>query len=160
MTRHAFPSPSHPPFPPIALDAPDGWSKVPAPASLISIAEPAADDRFRANVVVSASRVSSGYDIGRASALLTERTSSLPEAEVVSTSTGRHQGRDSVAHEVAFRHESGITLIQTHLLVLVPGEEHVDVIHVVGTIDGRRVDEDLEPMRSIVSSLAITLDDP
>jgi hypothetical protein len=157
MTQHAFPSDAFPALPALALDAPDHWSRVIAPGSVVSLVWPREEGHFTPNVVVSVTRFDRGYAFNTATDALDAQLTSLQEAEVTARDKGQLDGRDAYVQEVVFVDDAVGSLVQVNLVVLVDHGPVVDLVHVAGTAAGDRLESDYAEVREIVQSLAVTV---
>lgn len=155
MTELRFPGPSALALPALTLELPDGWEPITVPGALVA-ARATTAEHFAANVVVSIARHSRSFTVHDAAAVLDRELAALPQATLLEPEQlGALDGRAYV-RMVAFAEEPFGSLVQIHLLVTVPRPASVDLVGIVGTCSGDRVDKDQPVLVAILDSLQIS----
>jgi hypothetical protein len=157
MTEFAFPSEGFPALPSVSIDAGESWVAIYPPGTVLAVASPREEGRFTPNALVTVSRFGSLYDLDVAIASLDADLAGLPEAHVTVRERGIAAGWPAYVQEVTFRHEAVGTLVQCDLLVLVGDGPVRDLVHVVGTAAGDRLDTDYAEVRAIVQGVSIAV---
>jgi len=158
MTEFAFPTETFPPLPSLTVEAGEHWQPFYPAGAVLALAWLREPGRFTANVLATATRFDSDYEFDLAVKALDEDLSQLPGAQVSLRDRGSLSNWQAYVQEVAFTHPDAGTLVQCDLLVLVTHSAVSDLLHVVGTGAGDRLDSDYSEVRDVVRSVKISVD--
>lgn len=158
MADHAFPSVTFPCLPALTLSTPDHWTPLHAAGAVLAVAWPHEEGRFIPNVIASMTRFGQEYDFDTAVTALDADLARLVDVEVTVRDRGELSGAPAYLQEVAFTQPEAGTLIQLNLVLLVRHENVVDLVHVVGTAAGDRLEPDYAEVREIIQSVTFTVD--
>jgi hypothetical protein len=156
MSAFSFPSPEFPAFPEISITVPDGWSAGPPAPALLTALAPHHEDRFRANVVVTAERLSAPIDFPAYSSGVRQRVAELDSVQIAFDKLVQFSGRTAHIIQFTYRHPDVGTLAQAILTVPFERGQTLDMFEVVGSAGANRIDTDFaqvdEIMRSFTAS--------
>ena len=158
MPDYVFPSDAFPSLPVLTLSAPDHWAPLDAAGAVLAVGWPHEDGRFIPNVIATTTRFGSGYQFDVAVAALDSDLSQLPDAEVTVRDRGELSGAPAYLQEVVFTEPEAGTLIQFNLVFVVRHGTVVDLVHVVGTAAGDRLEPDYAEVREIIQSVTFAVE--
>jgi hypothetical protein len=158
MVDFSFPSDSFPPPPVLTLSAAEHWVPHIAPGAVLAVVWPREEGRFTPNVVVTATRFGAAYEFDVAVDALQADLGQLTDVEVTIRDRGELMGVPAYLQEVVFTEPAAGTLIQFNLVFLVRHGPVADLVHVVGTAAGDRLEPDYAEVREIVQSVAFTIE--
>jgi hypothetical protein len=144
----------------VTVDVPDGWQPVHAAGVILAMAASQPPGTFRSNVTVSLSRFPADYQLSVAAEVLDASVQHLTEPEVITQTTIDLAGSPAHIREFAYVDSRAATLFQSHLLTAIRHNEVVDLVHVPATCSGARASEEVEELRTILTSLDVDVHRP
>lgn len=139
----------------VTLTVPDGWQQVAAEGVILAVGAPVREGIFRANVTVTAVRVSGDATLEEAVAVLQEKLRGRPEMEPIAEGSLSIAGLPARALEAAWRDVSAGTVAQTVRLVLVGEGGTQLLLEAVGSCGGAQAESDLGTLRGAVDNLGL-----
>jgi hypothetical protein len=106
-------------------------------------------------VLATVTRFAGGYDLAVAAAALEGELAALADVEVTATEHGRLGAHAAFVREVVFTEPTAGTLVQYNVLIVVESGPVVDLVHVVATAAGDRLDTDYAAARGVAQSLVV-----
>ncbi|WP_106507194.1 hypothetical protein [Brachybacterium timonense] len=153
----SYPSEVFPGPPTVSLSVPDDWETLTVPGVQLAVAQPRVEGRFRANVVVTVQRFGPEFTLEAAKNGLEQRKASLPELEELGTGEIDIEGTTWVASEYGYTQPGRPTVVQAARYAVISREDvAVDVIEIVGSCGAEGAEEEIEVVRGIQDSVAIT----
>jgi hypothetical protein len=154
--RISYPSEDFPPPIGFTIDVPDTWNPLAVPGVQMAVAEPRAERRFRANVVLTVQRCPSGFGLEQAQEQLESRKASLPDLEEIGTGRLEIEDHSWLASEYGYTQPGHRTVLQTVRCTVVPRSAHVsDVVEVVASCGSEDAESQIEVLRRIQDSVRL-----
>ncbi|WP_314325933.1 hypothetical protein [Paenarthrobacter ilicis] len=156
MSQQIFPSTAFPAYPAISLNTPDGWTRRVVPDAVGALTAPSVEGRYTANVVISVSRRSPGYQLQDIAASVDSFLDKLPDAVLLGTEPVVINGRDWHVREARYTHPEAGSLAQFTAVTVVNQETASDVVQLTGSCQPLEGNDDLKAIYSVVASTDIT----
>ncbi len=152
VTKLTYPGPALPALPSLEFEIPEDWHVVAEPRALVAVVASVVPPIFAANVVATVTRHASSYIFSAAVADFERGLSNLPEVRMLPPIEREGDVGESALRALAYVDPDAGTLAQVHLLGRVEIAEFADVVHVVGTCGGDRLDDDLSLIADVLRS--------
>lgn len=156
MTALTFPSAEFPAFPTISLDAPDDWTGIVVPGTVLAVAAPEIEGEFRPNVVVSVTRFTADYALDLAENAVVEKFAGLEDSHLIGRDRSTIGDLEWAHVESTFLDPRVGTLVQAAHLAVVVHDGVADLIQVTGSVTGLQAkDGVINTLRELQRSVTV-----
>ncbi|WP_426004666.1 hypothetical protein ACPFL9_19550 [Paenarthrobacter sp. NyZ202] len=154
-SQQVFPSATFPAYPAISLTPPAEWTPDVVPDALGALKGPVIDGEYTANVVISVSRRTPGYQLQDIAASVDAFMATLPDAVLLGTEPAVINGRQWHVREARYTHPEAGSLTQFTAVTVVDQGVAADVVQLTGSC---RLQEDdhKKAIYSLVASAEVS----